>query len=530
MDFAERMRELAAKGATMSDVASAFGLDVSSLPSEWVMFVSNMIMFSYSQQNLLEDMNSKMDGMDAKMDGLSSAVKSLQDELRQRSGKNSGNSSRPPSSDGYAKPNADRKRSLREQSGRKPGAQKGHEGNGLKKVAADETVTHNHYPSGCMKCENFSACVSLMKCMTTGHVYETRTVVTDNEHKVYSIVCPKMKRMLSSVMPEGVKSSQQYGYGIKAAVIDIWATGITSIKRLADLAEERTGIRISEGTIAKTIADFAVSCDKALGSVRKYLMKSIVKGADETGMRTNGTLYWLHTVCNEKATYLYADKKRGFDAINSNGLLTGAEGILVHDCWSSYFRLDNLEHAICLQHIQRELRGAALREKGHEEYFRRIEDFLLNMKKLKNDAIERGEEALDADVLKNLRDEFTKLIDEGLETFKQPKRRSVLGLGKIPQGRTRSLLLRLRDNIDAVFCFVEHFDAWYTNNESERSFRVGKVRQSVSKCFRTPDGLKSFASIMSILDTAKKNGIGRMKMIKAVLNGTAESLLSPVLG
>lgn len=101
MAFSEKMKDLATRGATMSDVASAFGLDVSSLPPEWIMFFSNMIMFSYAQQNLLEDMNSKMkdmnskmDGMDAKMDGLSSAEKSLQDELRQKSGKHSGNSSR----------------------------------------------------------------------------------------------------------------------------------------------------------------------------------------------------------------------------------------------------------------------------------------------------------------------------------------------------------------------------------------------------------------------------------------------------
>lgn len=65
--------------------------------------------------------------------------------------------------------------------------------------------------------------------------------------------------------------------------------------------------------------------------------------------------------------------------------------------------------------------------------------------------------------------------------------------------------------------------------ESERSFRVSKVRQSVSKCFRTEKGLSCFAAIMSVLDTAKKNGINRIEMIKAVFDGTADTLLAPVL-
>ena len=50
MEFSEKMKELVKSGATITEVASAFGLDVSSLPQEWSLFVTNMIMFSYSQQ------------------------------------------------------------------------------------------------------------------------------------------------------------------------------------------------------------------------------------------------------------------------------------------------------------------------------------------------------------------------------------------------------------------------------------------------------------------------------------------------
>ncbi len=55
------------------------------------------------------------------------------------------------------------------------------------------------------------------------------------------------------------------------------------------------------------------------------------------------------------------------------------------------------------------------------------------------------------------------------------------------------------------------------------------MRQSVSKCFRTNNGLGVFAKINTILDTAKKNGIDRYRMTTSVLDNTAQSLLESVL-
>src|SRR5574344_137448 len=62
-------------------------------------------------------------------------------------------------------------------------------------------------------------------------------------------------------------------------------------ERLADLVQERIGGRISEGTIMKVIVEFAASCSSAISKIREYLISAAVKGADETGMRTDGILY-----------------------------------------------------------------------------------------------------------------------------------------------------------------------------------------------------------------------------------------------
>lgn len=96
------------------------------------------------------------------------------------------------------------------------------------------------------------------------------------------------------------------------------------------------GKAISEGAVMTILKDFGDKCLSLIPVVRNYLSSSHVKNADETGMRVDGMIQWLHTVCNDKAIYLYADKKRGFDAINNDGLLIDATGVLIHDCCNTY--------------------------------------------------------------------------------------------------------------------------------------------------------------------------------------------------
>ena len=47
--------------------------------------------------------------------------------------------------------------------------------------------------------------------------------------------------------------------------------------------------------------------------------------------------------------------------------------------------------------------------------------------------------------------------------------------------------------------------------------------------FRTRGGLDDYATFTTVLDTAQKNDISRTDMIKAVFDGTADSLLTSVL-
>ncbi len=74
------------------------------------------------------------------VENLNQTIKQLQERLNK-------NSSKPPSSDGFNKPNANKDRSLRQSSGRKQGAQEGHEGKSLSVTSDPDHVEKHMHPN-----------------------------------------------------------------------------------------------------------------------------------------------------------------------------------------------------------------------------------------------------------------------------------------------------------------------------------------------------------------------------------------------
>ena len=103
-----------------------------------------------TQQQQNEFLQKTIESLNQNIETLTEKIADLEEKLN----KNSRNSSKPPSSDGYSKPNP---KSLRPKSEKKAGGQKGHKSSNLsvpKKI--DRTVSH--YPARCEKCPLFEKC------------------------------------------------------------------------------------------------------------------------------------------------------------------------------------------------------------------------------------------------------------------------------------------------------------------------------------------------------------------------------------
>ena len=127
-----------------------------------------------SQSVLINVILEMSTGILAQNERLTATITDLQEnikELRRQLNMDSHNSSKPPSSDGYKKPN--KARSLRKPTGRKPGGQNGHSGANMK-VPHEPDEVKEHHPDKCMTCPHFASCAANGKVFECG---EKRYVV-----------------------------------------------------------------------------------------------------------------------------------------------------------------------------------------------------------------------------------------------------------------------------------------------------------------------------------------------------------------
>ena len=111
-------------------------------------------------------------------------------ELRERLNKNSGNSSKPPSTDGFKKP-VNKNRSLRKKSGKKPGGQIGHTGSNLS-VLSEPNHVEEHCHSDCKKCPHYAECHKTAVIKESRYVVDAVVDVDITQHALISIPCCPM--------------------------------------------------------------------------------------------------------------------------------------------------------------------------------------------------------------------------------------------------------------------------------------------------------------------------------------------------
>ena len=443
-------------------------------------------------------------------------------ELKEQLRKNSQNSSKPPSSDGYRKPHPV---SNREKTGRKAGAQPGHQGHGLKMPKADVIEDVAHLPEECEGCPHFGTCPKVGTSSVRNEIdVEIKTVL--KRHYTESYACAKEAgKVVSGSFPEGIKSSMQYGAGVKALAATLHAEGMMSVQRVHDFLSAALDLPVCAGTVSAMVKELAFQVAGTVRAIVQALMASPVNNADETGFRVEGSLYWLHSVCNELFTYLAVQKKRGEKGMREIGFLPAYRGVVVSDCWGAYWKFDNLSHAICNAHILRELKGIHEND-PKQSWAEDMRSLLREMAHARHEA-ERGEaSALPPETVRAFQARYDAILEQAAGKnplpVRQPGQR-----GKLRKGKVRCLIDRLTAHRDEALRFLEDFRVPFTNNRAEQSLRMAKVKGKVSGCMRTLSGADDFAAIMSFIASVKKHGINVFSAVKKALLGNAYGVLFP---
>ena len=204
-------------------------------------------------------------------------------DLAARVGMNSQNSSKPPSSDGLAKPAP---KSLRGKSGRKPGRPKGQPGVTMQLSGSPDRVVR-HEPACCSGCAAGLAGAleeGVIRRQVT-EIPEVRAEVT--EHRVIGRRCG-CGAVTWGEAPGGVSAPVQYGPRAAAVAAYLWHGQFLSRDRACTAMADLFGCAPSPGTLASMTRKIAGAIAPALDAVRDALAAAGAAHFDETGFRVAG--------------------------------------------------------------------------------------------------------------------------------------------------------------------------------------------------------------------------------------------------
>ena len=199
-------------------------------------------------------------------------------------------------------------------------------------------------------------------------------------------------------------------------------------------------------------------------------------------------------------------------------------GTVVHDHFVSYYtKLDEAIHALCNAHHLRELK--AVDEIDKEPWAKNM----IRLLRLGCHFVTEKRQDINDKWLKRFEALYHKIIRDGLDyhenldPLKKPSR------GKTKRRPGHNLLLRLCNRADDVLRFLYNPEVPFTNNLSEQSLRMIKVKQKISGCFRTIGGVKRFLTIRSYTATAKKQGLNIINSLICTFSGPPIDLLGAMV-
>lgn len=279
----------------------------------------------------------------AQIASLSAEVKDLRAQLSN----NSGNSNKPPSSDG-----PEVKRPVGKPSGRKRGGQSGHGGAERARLVPDTVVDHR--PSRCRRCDHaLSGDDPSPAFAQVLELPEIRAHVT--EHRAHTLCCTICRTETKALLPQQVRD---HGFGPRLCGFVAYLTGRCRLskRQVVELLSDALGTPMSLGAVCGVEQDVSQALAGPVEDARAALRAEPVVHMDETGWREDKKRAWLWTALGAAVTVFVVSQSRGKKVVRE---MLGEEfsGYLVTDRWCAYNSIDVTKRQLCWAHLLRDFQG-----------------------------------------------------------------------------------------------------------------------------------------------------------------------------
>jgi len=387
------------------------------------------------------------------------------------------NSSQPPSRD-FKSEKKKRTRS------KKKGAKSGHEKQERQLVENPNKVIEV-YVDTCKKCHlNLldQVPVQVVRRQVT-ELPEIKPVVI--ETRQYVVECPCCGERQHGKLPEGLEAGRYFGPRLEATVTNLHHEHHIGYKRLRQICDELFGLRLSSGGAVSIVKRAGKAVQGEAEAIGEQVRQSKVIGSDETSARVHGRNYWQWVFLSDNREYHAIVPSRGYNVIKNFMQECEAE-VWVCDCWKAQLNAPAKICQICLSHQIRNLQGL-IDKRPCLAWAREMQTLFRKAIHLRNRQEKMTETGYKRQVV---------IIEKRLE---QLLKRKFKGLGS-------NLLDRYRKYRISLFIFLHRTDVPTHNNACERALRPSVIHRKVLGSFRSDWGAQAYASLATVLNTAKRNG------------------------
>jgi transposase len=320
------------------------------------------------------------------------------------------------------------------------------------------------------------------------------------EYRILTRACLCCATRTPGPAPAGATGRAQYGPGVLARAAELLCRHYLPVTRAAGLLGSMLGVSVSTGFMAGVRPRAARLLEKQfLPRVRELLRQVGVLHVDETPVRADGALEYVHAACTEFLTAMHTGG-RTKDDIDAGKVLPGYTGTIVRDGYAGYVHLIDAHHAWCGAHLLQDLAAFHRVDPKGQFWAAAMADTLTDAHQHAQAARAAGNDHLTPNVLADIRRRYHGATAAGISD--NTARAGPLAADALTLAR------RFRNHEDMILRFMVDLGVPFTNNQSERDVRPAKIQQRTSGgCWRTLAGVADFAVVQSYLSTATKWGL-----------------------
>ena len=469
------------------------------------------------QRELLKETNKLVANLNATIKSLQQTIENQNQiieekdqeilRLKSKNDKDSSNSSKPSSTNGYKKVITNR----REKSNNKKGGQKGHKAHSLNNKL-DQFINSGNVEEEIIeinKNEN-----NKNKRYIEKIVIDVKIVKHIKRYRYYPHEDGKY------YIPKCHNQYIQYGNNIKAISIDLMNNLYNStdgiVRFISDITNK--GISLSKGTLINWSNELSNKLLPELNNIEEKLIDSYFINHDESQIKINGNGYNVLCACNQKHVRLWSSKHKSQDAIDEIGFLPKYHGVIIKDGTELYNKYGCFL-AQCISHIQRYLKG--IYDFVPHESPKNLSNFFTKYNNKRNDYISENIESFTSEEYENIISEYDAILDKWEKELREDVNNYLfddeLKLFTRLKYDNKKIDNKIRGDRDEVLYFLKDFKVPSTNNNAESSQRGVKIKQKIGK-FRSLEGTDSFLNIKSCILSYKKQGIDILEAIISAFN------------